>query len=148
MESFDASGSTDITSVIPTGLLEDPPNNGEKNIGQNQMAEFSTALDDVVPPGPSMQMQDMAFGPVAGPPQTQQQQQTQQSAGRKIPFGLTPEQYMALLAGLAAVVATSKPIQEKVAQFMPNLVEGSVSAMAVTAALAALVFFLAHRFLN
>jgi len=148
MESFDASGSTDITSVIPTGLLEDPPNNGEKNIGQNQMAEFSTALDDVVPPGPSMQMQDMAFGPVAGPPQTQQQQQTQQSVGRKIPFGLTPEQYMALLAGLAAVVATSKPIQEKVAQFMPNLVEGSVSAMAVTAALAALVFFLAHRFLN
>jgi hypothetical protein len=148
MESFDASGSTDITSVIPTGLLEEPLNNGEKNIGQNQMAEFSTALDDVVPPGPSMQMQDMAFGPVAGPPQTQQQQQPQQSTNRKIPFGLTPEQYMALLAGLAAVVATSKPIQEKVAQFMPNLVEGSVSAMAVTAALAALVFFLAHRFLN
>jgi hypothetical protein len=148
MESFDASGSTDITSSIPTGLLEEPLNNGEKNIGQNQMAEFSTSLDDVIPPGPSMQMQDMAFGPVAGPPQTQQAQQPQQSAGRKIPFGLTPEQYMALLAGIAAVVATSKPIQEKVAQFMPNLVEGSVSAMAVTAALAALVFFLAHRFLN
>ena len=151
MESFDASGSTDIASSIPTGLLEEPLNNGEKNIGQNQMAEFSTALDDVVPPGPSMQMQDMAFGSVnagspaslGAPPQAQQQ-----SAGRKIPFGLTPEQYMALLAGLAAVVATSKPIQEKVAQFMPNLVEGSVSAMAVTAALAALVFFLAHRFLN
>lgn len=151
MESFDASGSTDITSSIPTGLLEDTQNNGEKNIGQNQMAEFSTALDDVVPPGPSMQMQDMAFGSVnagspssiASPPQAQQQQ-----AGRKIPFGLTPEQYMALLAGLAAVVATSKPVQEKVAQFMPNVEAGSVSAMAVTAALAALVFFLAHRFLN
>ena len=151
MESFDASGSTDIASSIPTGLLEEPLNNGEKNIGQNQMAEFSTALDDVIPPGPSMQMQDMAFGSVnagspssiAAPPQAQQQQ-----AGRKIPFGLTPEQYMAVLAGLAAVVATSKPIQEKVAQFMPNLVEGSVSAMAVTAAIAALIFFLAHRFLN
>jgi hypothetical protein len=151
MESFDASGSTDITSSIPTGLLEEPLNNGEKNIGQNQMAEFSTALDDVVAPGPSMQMQDMAFGSVnagspsgmAAPTQPQAQQ-----AGRKIPFGLTPEQYMALLAGIAAVVATSKPIQEKVMQFMPNLVEGSASAMAVTAALAALVFFLAHRFLN
>jgi hypothetical protein len=152
MESFDASGSTDITSSIPTGLLEDTSNNEEKNIGQNQMAEFSTSLDDVVPPGPSMQMQDMAFGSVnagspsaiGAPPQSQQQQQ----AGRKIPFGLTPEQYMALLAGLAAVVATSKPVQEKVAQFMPNVEAGSVSAMAVTAALAALVFFLAHRFLN
>jgi len=116
------------------------------------MAEFSTSLDDVVPPGPSMQMQDMAFGSVNGgspsamaaPPQSQQQQQ----AARKIPFGLTSEQYMALLAGLAAVVATSKPVQEKVAQFMPNVEAGSMSAMAVTAALAALIFFLAHRFLN
>lgn len=142
MESFDASASTDITSVIPTGLIEE-----EKNIGQNQMAEFSTALDEVVPPGPMMQMQDMAMGSpsaMAAPPQAQQQA----PAGRKIPFGLTPEQYMALLAGLAAVIATSKPVQERVAQFLPNLVEGSVSAMAVTAALAALVFFLAHRFLN
>ena len=146
MESFDASGATEIASVIPTGLIEE-----EKNIGQNQMAEFSTALDDVVPPGPSMQMQDMAFGSVnagspasiAAPPQAQQQ-----PAGRKIPFGLTMEQYMALLAGLAAVVATSKPVQDKVAQFMPNVEAGSVSAMAVTAVLAALVFFLAHRFLN
>jgi hypothetical protein len=146
MEAFDTNGSSDITSSIPTGLLDDPPNNGEKNIGQNQMAEFSTSLDDVVPPGASMQMQDMAFGSVAGPPQAQQQ--PQQPTNRKIPFGLTPEQYMALLAGIAAVVATSKPIQEKVAQFMPNMVEGSASAMAVTAALAALVFFLAHRFLN
>jgi hypothetical protein len=151
MESFDANGSTDITSSIPTGLLEDTQNNGEKNIGQNQMAEFSTSLDDVVPPGPSMQMQDMAFGSVnagspssiAAPPQAQKPQ-----AGRNIPFGLTPEQYMALLAGLAAVVATSKPVQDKVGQFMPNVEVGSVSAMAVTAAIAALVFFLAHRFLN
>jgi hypothetical protein len=143
MESYGTNGSTDISSSIPTGLIED-----EKNIGQNQMAEFSTSLDDVIPPGPSMQMQDMAFGSVnAGsppPPQTQQQQQS----GRKIPFGLTSEQYMAALAGLAAVVANSKPIQEKVAQFFPSVDAGSVSSMAITAALAALVFYLAHRFLN
>jgi hypothetical protein len=148
MESFDANSTNDITSSIPTGLIEE-----EKNIGQNQMAEFSTALDDVVPPGPSMQMHDMAFGSVnsgspagfaAPPPQQQQQPQ----GGRKIPFGLTSEQYMAVLAGLAAVVSTSKPVQEKIAQFMPTVEAGSMSAMAVTAFLAALVFYLAHRFLN
>ena len=112
------------------------------------MAEFSTSLDDVIPPGPSMQMQDMAFGSVnAGSPPPPQAQQQQQS-GRKIPFGLTSEQYMAALAGLAAVVANSKPIQEKVAQFFPSVDAGSVSSMAITAALAALVFYLAHRFLN
>lgn len=153
MESYDTNGAPEITSTIPTGLIEDPsPKIEEKNIGQNQMAEFSTALDDVVPPGPSMQMQDMAFGSVnsgspasfAAPPK----EAHAKPAGRNIPFGLTPEQYMAALAGLAAVVATSKPVQEKVAQFLPNVEAGSLGAMAVTAVIAALVFFLAHRFLN
>jgi hypothetical protein len=93
-----------------------------------------------------MQMQDMAFGSaMAGPPM--QQQARAEPAGRKIPFGLTNDQYMAALAGIAAVVATSKPIQERVGQFFPDLVAGSASAMALTAFLAALVFFLAHRFL-
>lgn len=142
MESYDATAPADITQTIPQGLIEP-----EKKVGEFQMAEFSTPLDEVVPQGAGMQMQDMAFGSaMAGPPVQQAQQQA--PAGRKIPFGLTPEQYMAALAGLAAVIATSKPIQERVAQFFPNLVEGSASAMAVTAVLAALVFFLAHRFLN
>ncbi len=138
MESYDATAPADITQSIPQGLIE-------KNVGESQMAEFSTPLDEIVPQGAGMQMQDMAFGSaMAGPPV---QQAKAEPTGRKIPFGLTPEQYMAGLAGLAAVVATSKPIQERVAQFLPNLVEGSASAMAVTALLAAIIFFLAHRFL-
>lgn len=97
-----------------------------------------------------MQAQDMAFGSVnagspasfAAPPAAKQGAQA-----RNIPFGMTPEQYMAALAGLAAVVATSRPVQEKVAQFMPSIEAGSMSAMTVTALIAALVFYLAHRFL-
>jgi len=149
MESYDATAPTDISQSIPQGLIEHTGfNSSEKNVGESQMAEFSTPLDEVVPQGAGMQMQDMAFGSaMAGPPMQQQQQARSESAGRKIPFGLTSEQYMAALAGIAAVVATSKQIQERVAQFFPDLVEGSASAMAVTAFLAALVFFLAHRFL-
>ena len=147
MESYDATAPTDISQSIPQGLIEHTGfNSSEKNVGESQMAEFSTPLDEVVPQGAGMQMQDMAFGSaMAGPPM--QQQARTEPAGRKIPFGLTNEQYMAALAGIAAVVATSKPIQERVGQFFPDLVEGSASAMAVTAFLAALVFFLAHRFL-
>ena len=146
MESYDATAPADITQSIPQGLIEHNGFNApEKNVGESQMAEFSTPLDEVVPQGAGMQMQDMAFGSaMAGPPV---QQARTEAAGRKIPFGLTNEQYMAALAGIAAVVVTSKPIQERVAQFFPDMVAGSASAMAVTAFLAALVFFLAHRFL-
>lgn len=141
MESYDASGSSDITQTIPQGLIEP-----EKNVGEfQQMAEFSTPLDDIVPQGPGMQMQDMMMGSSGPPAQAQGQPQTQTQ--RKIPFGLTNEQYMAALAGLAAVVATSKPIQERLAQFMPSVESGSMSAMGLTALVAALVFYLAQRFL-
>jgi hypothetical protein len=148
MESYDATAPADITQTIPQGLIEHTGFDGsEKNVGESQMAEFSTPLDEVVPQGAGMQMQDMAFGSALAGPPMQQAKAEQAPAGRKIPFGLTNEQYMAVLAGIAAVVATSKPIQERVAQFMPSLEAGSAQAMAVTAAIAALVFFLAHRFL-
>lgn len=148
MESYDATAPADITQSIPQGLIDHTGfNSSEKNVGESQMAEFSTPLDEVVPQGAGMQMQDMAFGSAMAGPPMQQQQGHAEPAGRKIPFGLTNEQYMAALAGLAAVVATSKPIQERVAQMFPNIDAGSASAMAVTAFLAALIFFLAHRFL-
>jgi hypothetical protein len=144
MESYDANGSTDISSVIPQGLLEAPLNPPEKNVGESQMAEFSTSLDEVVPPGPSMQMQNLAMGPAI--PQQAPQQSTQGRSG-KIPFNMTHEQYMSCLAGLAAVVSGSKPVQERIASFFPNIEPGSMSAMLITALVAALVFYAAHKFL-
>lgn len=148
MESYDANAPASLTSAIPQGLLEPEQNILEKNVDESQMAEFSTPLDEVVPQGPAMQLQNMEFGsPMAGPP-VQQKAEPQQPAGRKIPFGLTHEQYMAALAGLAAVISTSKPIQERLSQLLPNVEPGSAAAMAVTAAVAAIVFYLAYRFLN
>ena len=144
MESYDANAPSDITQSIPQGLLE----RVEKNVDESHMAEFSTPLDEIVPQGAGMQMQDMAFGSAMAGPPAQQNTPEKAAPGRKIPFGLTSEQYMAVLAGIAAVVANSKQIQERVAQFMPNVEPGSASSMAVTAAIAALVFFLALRFLN
>jgi len=146
MEPYDANGSTDISSVIPQGLLETPLNPPEKNVGESQMAEFSTSLDEIVPPGPSMQMQNMVMGQVP-PPSAPIQQQSQQAHHGKIPFNMTPEQYMACLAGLAAVVAGSKPVQERLASFFPNIEAGSMTSMLITALVAALVFYTAQRFL-
>jgi hypothetical protein len=145
MESFDASGSTEIASVIPQGLIE-APQQAEKNVGQSQMAEFSSSLDEVMPmmSGPAM-AQQAASAPAPAPPPSQHQHQTQ--GPKKIPFGMTVQQYMAALAGLAAVVATSKQVQERIAQMFPNVEPGSMTAMLVTALVAALVFYAAEKFL-
>ena len=111
------------------------------------MAEFSTSLDEIVPPGPGMQMQNMVMGQVP-PPNSQMQQQSQAAPhSGKIPFGMTIEQYMACLAGLAAVVAGSKQVQERIGSFFPNVEEGSMTYMLITALVAALVFYAAQRFL-
>jgi hypothetical protein len=143
MEAYDANGSNDISSVIPQGLLETPLNPPEKNVGESQMAEFSTSLDEVVPPGPAMQMQNMVMGSAA----PQMPQQAPQGRSAKIPFNMTPEQYMACLAGLAAVVSGAKPVQERISSFFPNMEPGSMTAMLLTALVAALVFYAAQRFL-
>jgi hypothetical protein len=50
----------------------------------------------------------------------------------------------AVIAGIAAVVAFSKPIQEKVTQFVPNQ---GLPAMLLTALIAAVIFFFGKRFL-
>jgi hypothetical protein len=147
MEPYDANGSTDISSVIPQGLLETPLNPPEKNVGESQMAEFSTSLDEIVPPGGQMQMQNMVMGQVPPPSAPIQQQQQQKAHNGKIPFNLSPEQYMSALAGLAAVVAGSKQVQERIGSFFPNIEEGSMTAMLITALVAALVFYAAQKFL-
>ena len=143
MESFDATGSTEIASVIPQGLIEAPPQ-AEKNVGQSQMAEFSTSMDEVMS-GPGLAAQQAMAAPMPPP----SAQQAPQAAGgpKKIPFGMTVQQYMAALAGLAAVVATSKQVQERIAQMFPNVEPGSMTAMLVTALVAALVFYAAEKFL-
>jgi hypothetical protein len=146
MEPYDANGSTEISSVIPQGLLEEPLNPPEKNVGESQMAEFSTSLDEIVPPGGQMQMQNMVMGQVPPPSAPIQQQQAPVQHG-KIPFNMSPEQYMAALAGLAAVVAGSKQVQERIGSFFPNIEEGSMTAMLITALVAALVFYAAQKFL-
>lgn len=144
MESYDANGSTDISSAIPQGLIE---TSVEKNVGPSQMAEFSTSLDEIAPPmmsGPAMAMHQAQQQAPQGP----QQQAPQTAQGpKKIPFGLTVQQYMALLAGLAAVVSTSRPVQERLTQFFPTIEPGSMYAALVTALIAALVFYAAEKFL-
>ena len=148
--------STDISNDekkkgVPEGLL---PNPSEKNIGESQMAEFASTPIEEVMPGPGQMMQDE----IQGPPRTvQSKRQARETSGgesksSKNPFGLTDDQYQAALAGVAAIIAFSKPIQGKLSTMVPKFLnesgDMSVTGMIVTALVAAIVFYMARKYIT
>lgn len=137
----------------PTGLLRMPLNAPEKDIVESQMASFATPIDDIMP-GPGQMMQDEMMGSpyVQAPPQNGKVSNDDAPKSRsKNPFGLQDDQYQALLAGVAAVVAFSKPVQGKLGEMVPKFHgpsgEVSLTGLAVTALIAAIVFYLAKKYL-
>jgi hypothetical protein len=120
--------------------------------------DFSTPIADVVPSA------DFDMGPSMGGPYKNPQNNRvaalsldNASAGpvsssSKNPFGLTDDQLNAALAGIAAVAAFSKPVQNKLADLIPKFMSdaGDLSAtgMLATAFIAAVVFFILHKFVK
>lgn len=132
---------------VPTGLIRE-----EKNLDESQMAEFSSSIEEVMP-GPGQMMQDEVQGSPYEQAPPQKQRATKNSSGSsKNPFGLTDEQYYAALAGVAAVIAYSKPVQGKLSTMVPKFLgengEMSMTGMAVTALIAAIIFYFARQFLS
>jgi hypothetical protein len=138
----------DSKRSVPTGLIRE-----EKNLDESQMAEFSSSIEEVMP-GPGQMMQDEVQGSPyeQAPPQKRAGGSKSSSGSGKNPFGLTDEQWYAALAGVAAVIAYSKPVQGKLSTMVPKFLgdngEMSVTGMAVTALIAAIVFYFARQFLS
>jgi len=140
----------------------------DNNIDKEQMMELSTPLNEIMdiqadPMQQQAQMQMMQQQPQqqmfpAGPDpsmyqqEPQQQQQEEKKAPKKANIGnLTDEQLDALLVGLAAAVAFSPQLQEKMVQFVPSLFnEAGMRTMGGTVAtgvIAGGLFLLAKRVL-
>lgn len=137
----------------PTGLLRSPLNQPEKDVVESHtMADFATPIEDIMP-GPGQMMQDEVMGSPyqQAPSQQGKSDDAPKSRGGKNPFGLKDEQYQALLAGVAAVIAFSKPVQGKLGDMVPKFHgpsgEVSLTGLAVTALVAAVVFYLAKKYL-
>lgn len=107
--------------------------------------------------GPPQDPRMMAAQPAGQPqmmmqqPQAPAQAQAQAAAPpSKNPLNMTDEQVQALFVGVCAVVAFSRPVQDKLANFVPQFVgeNGSRSTvgLAVTALVAAAVFYFGQRF--
>jgi hypothetical protein len=118
--------------------------------------DFSTPIADVVPSA------EFEMAPSMGGPYKNPQNQKvvalsldnaasgSSSPASKNPFGLNDEQLNATIAGLAAVVAFSKPIQNKLADLIPKFMSdsGNLSAtgMLATAFVAAVIFYIVNKF--
>lgn len=158
MNSYDPNGADTMSTPIedltqkpqgpPTGLLKFEQ---EKNVDESQMADFSTPIEEVMQ-GPGGMIQDEVMGP---PMPTQGNKKTSRKSeskgASKNPFGLTDEQFTAAIAGLAAVIAFSKPVQGKLGSMVPKFTgdsgDLSLTGMAVSALVAAIVFYFAKQFL-
>jgi hypothetical protein len=139
-----ARSSEENMKTVPQGLLRNYQ--PEKKVDESQMADFSTPIEEVmqnevmgspyaVPQAPSVARRTNVDG---GSPPTE-------SRSSKNPFGLTDEQFQAALAGAAAVVAFSKPVQERLRSMVPKFVgdsgDVSLTGLVVTALVAAIAFY-------
>jgi hypothetical protein len=139
-------------SSVPTGLLR---NDQENKIDTSQMADFSSPIEEVMA-GPGQMMQDEIMGSARIPSgQKSSYRSEEQGESKKIksshPFGLTDDQFHAAIAGIVAVIAFSKPVQQRLISMIPNFLNESseltTTGMVVTALVAALLFYLVKQYM-
>lgn len=140
----------------------------EKNINKQQIAMDSTPISDIVESysagsavglmdapaasaDPRMQsLQNVApqNPPAFGPTPTMEKPNPPPN---KNPFNLTDDQMEALLVGVCAAIAISKPVQEKlstsVPRFMNDMGGRSAVGLATTGLVAAIVYFILQRYI-
>jgi hypothetical protein len=142
------------TSFVPNI----PP---EKNVSENKQTMDSTSISDIMgqeqllePPmmsaDPRMTQMHMQAPMMMAQQQPVGQQTTEKKSESKNPFNLTDDQFQALIVAVCAAVAISKPVQEKLANFVPSFLndQGHRSAigLASTGMVAAVAFYLARKY--
>ena len=142
------------TSFVPNI----PP---EKNVSENKQTMDSTSISDIMgqeqllePPmmsaDPRMEQMQMQAPMMMAQQQQPVQQTTEKKSESKNPFNLTDDQFEALIVAACAAAAMSKPVQEKLATFVPSFLndQGNRSAigLASTGMVAAIAFYVARRY--
>mgnify|MGYP001480751548 FL=1 len=136
----------------------------EKNLSENKQIMDSTSISDIMgqpeaPLEPPMMAQDprMTQMQMQAPmmqaqaqPQAQPQAQSNKSNGNANPFNLTDEQFQALVVAVCTAIAISKPVQEKLANFVPSFLNDqgnrSMVGLASTGVAAAAVFYIIKKY--
>lgn len=151
METFDLSNDLEGSTPLPAPPAEETAT--EKNVDKTIKKMDSTPINDVMSGPADWETQSQMSGPPPPPPPQQfmMNQQPQMTppptAPKPNPFNLTDEQMTALLVGVAAALASSKMVQEKLASMIPQV--GSdphgLLALGVTGLVAVIIFYFANR---
>lgn len=154
METLDLNNTEGMTDMVPLDVRAQSKQE-EKNVPLNKETMDSTPIADIMME-PSPQDPRMAEVPQFAHPQVQaqaaqmQMQMPAQAMHSKNPMNLTDEQLEALFVGVVAMIAFSKPIQEKLASIIPQFIgeDGARSGagLAITGAVAAGIYFFGRRF--
>lgn len=110
--------------------------------------EFSTPLQEVMGADLPEEMPMMDPTLVQKPQNKKEMLVAAAPSKSKNPFGLTDEQFQAALAGVAAIVAYSRPVQDKIAEMVPQVASGGLTGTAFMLVLTAVIFMLVRRFLS
>ena len=138
------------------------PENPEKNVSENKQTMDSTSISDIMgqaeeplePPmmsaDPRMSQMHMQAPMMMAQQQPVAQKTSEKKSESKNPFNLTDDQFQALIVAVCAAAAISKPVQEKLANFVPSFLndQGNRSAigLASTGMVAAVAFYVARRY--
>jgi len=133
----------------------------EKNVSENKQTMDSTSISDIMgqaeeplePPmmGADPRMTQMHMqAPMMMAQQPVAQNTTEKKSESKNPFNLTDDQFEALIVAVCAAAAISKPVQEKLANFVPSFLNDqghrSSIGLASTGMVAAVAFYIARRY--
>ena len=134
----------------------------EKNVSENKQTMDSTSISDIMgqaeeplePPmmgaDPRMAQMHMQAPMMMAQQQPVAQKTTEKKSESKNPFNLTDDQFQALIVAVCAAAAISKPVQEKLANFVPSFLndQGNRSAigLASTGMVAAVAFYIMRRY--
>ena len=152
METMDFSGTSDISQAISKPQAPPPAPSEilieEKKLGESQMMEFTSSIDDLVGPNPPLPSDSMytnvTSGRVTGLAPGDEPAPKKKSSSN--PFGLTDDQYIAAIAGIVAALSTSGLVQSKITSMVPN--PQGMNGTIATALVAAILFYFAMRFLK
>ena len=138
---------------------ENLANNNMPNDKEDMMSEFATPLSEVMPSENMMmapdqqQMMQAPSGSIAPPMMAPQQPQQQQQAGvaKAANFGnLTDDQLDALIVGVAAMLAFSPQVKERLVTAVPSLFteagNRTLAGNLSTGLVAGIVFYIVKKF--
>jgi hypothetical protein len=159
------SNSLPPTTFSPQHQQQQMPNISlEKNLSENKQIMDSTSISDILgqpeaPLEPPMMAQDPRMTQMQmqtpmmqaqAPQQPQQQVQSNNSNGNSNPFNLTDDQFQVLVVAVCTAIAISKPVQEKLANFVPSFLNDqgnrSMIGLASTGVAAAVVFYVIKKY--